>query len=146
MTTTAASSFQWFLLACLLIKVRELIRTQQHFATLSNSFMTSLVTFVHSCLHRTCFYSSIKATFLFNSQEKFPSLFSNGHSQIFNIVRTGSRVDHFVEVRLLFQQQLLITCQTFGEFIRNSIRLVKRNNRHGIHPREGSAHSLSLRT
>ena len=92
--------------------------------------MTGLVTFVDSSLYLAGLYSSIETTFFFYRKEQFPCLLGDGYSQVFNIVRTGSRINHLVEVRFFLQQQLLVAGHTLGEVIGSCISLIERNNRH----------------
>ena len=112
-TSATTLTFNRLLIASLFIEVRELVGTQQHFTTLCNCFMTSFVALIHSSLNSSCFQCRIEATCFFYSKEEFPSLFCNSHSQILDIIRTGSRVDHFIKMRFFFQQQLLVTSQAF---------------------------------
>ena len=108
--------------------------------------MTNRIAFVHGCLYLTGFYRGIETALFFHCKEQFPSLLGNSHGQVLDVIRTGSRVNHLVKVRFLFQQQLLVTRQTFREFIGSGIRLIERNHCHRVNARKSSAHSLSLRT
>ena len=146
MSATATFCFYRFLFTCFFVEVRELIGTQQNFTTLCYSFVAGFITLIHGNLYRTGFESSIESTFFFYSQEKLPCLFGNGYCQIFDIIRTCSRVNHFIEMRLFFQQQLLITGHTLREFIRSLISFVKRDNRHWIYTCQSSTHRLCLCT
>ena len=49
-------------------------------------------------------------------------------------------------MRFFFQQQLLVTCQTFREIIRSLVCLVERNHRHRINTCKSGTHCFSLRT
>ena len=108
--------------------------------------MAGRIALVHGSLYLAGFYGCVETAVFFHCKEQLPSLLGNSHGQVLDVVRTGSRVDNLVEMRFLFQEQLLVACQTFGEFIGNGIRLVERNNRHGVDACKSGTHSLGLRT
>ena len=106
------------LLCSRLSEVRELVRSEEDFLTSSDSSVTLSIACVDSLLYTTSFDSSSKATLFFYSEEELPSLFCEGIRQMFDIVGASSGVNDLVEVRLFLEEELLVTCDTFGEVIR----------------------------
>ena len=127
-------------------EVRVLVGAEEDFTTLGNSFVTSLVAGVHRFLYLACLYSFHHTTFFFYLKEEVPSLLSDRYGQVFDEVRTGSRVNHLVEVTFFLQQQLLVAGDTFREVVRSLISLVERRNGDRVHTGKGSTHRFCLRT
>ena len=99
-------------------EVRELVRSEEDFLTSSDSSVTLRIAGIDSLLYASSFDSSGKATFFFDSEEELPSLFSQSVRQMLDIIRTSCGVNDLVEVRLFLEEELLVTCDTFGEVIR----------------------------
>ena len=103
-STTAAFCFNRLLISGLFIEVRELVSTQQYFTTLGHRFMTGFITFVDSSLNSPRLQCYIETTGFFYRQEQVPCLLCNRNCQVFNIIRAGSRVNYFIEMRFFLQQ------------------------------------------
>ena len=103
------------LLCSRLSEVRELVRSEEDFLTSSDSSVALRVAGIDSLLYASSFDSSGKAPLFFYSEEELPSLFGQSVRQMLDIIRTSRGVNDLVEVRLFLEEELLVTCDTFGE-------------------------------
>ena len=77
-----------------------------------------------------------------DGHEVLPSILGYGIGQILNIVAAGGGVDDLVQIRLLFQQQLLVACNAVAEVVGLFEGDVERSHADGVGTGDGSAHSL----
>ena len=82
---------------------------------------------------------------LLDVEELLPCLGSDRSGQVLKVVRTRCGVNDLIEVCLLFEEQLLVTCDTLAELCRLFVSHVKRRNGDLIHTCECRTHGLGLR-
>ena len=81
-----------------------------------------------------------------NLEEEFPSLRSDAVGQVLDVVRTTCRVDYLVEVRLVLEEQRLVTSDAVRELRWLSVRVVERKNLQRVNTCDSSRHSLGSTT
>ena len=132
------------LVQSLLVEVGELVGAQQCLLTLGHIAQTFGQVVLHVSLNLAGQYLCQETAVVLNSQEAFPCLVGNHSRQVLQIIRTGSGVNHFVEMALLGQQQLLVACDTLREIVGLLVCHVKRRHYHRVHTCDGCGHSLCL--
>ena len=94
-TSAAAFSFYRLFLACFFIEVQELVWYPVALRDVEQLPYDEPCCFRSCCWNCTSFQCSIETACLFYGKEEFPRLFGDRHSQVLDIIRTGSWVYHF---------------------------------------------------
>ncbi len=70
-----------------------------------------------SALHRIIGQTGFKSALLLNFEEELPRFAGDGHGEGLHIVAAAGRIDHFVEMALLFEEELLVAGNALGKFV-----------------------------
>ena len=136
----------WSFVACQFVEVRILVGSQEDFLAFGYSFMTGLIAGIDGGLYASGLYCLYHSAFVFYLQEQVPCLLCDGYGQILYIIGTSGRVNDAVHVRFFFQQQLLVACDTFREFVWSFVSLVEGGYGNGVDAGNGCAHGFGLCT
>ncbi len=125
-SAAAFALFEGDFVGSLLVEVRELVCAKQNLFASRNIFQTFFGSCFHIFLNATALDGSEESAILLNLEEAFPSLIGNVGRECLDVVRTSGRIGYFVEMRLLFEQQLLIASNAFREIVRFFVGDVER--------------------
>ena len=130
---------------CFFGEVRELVGAEHEFLALCSVGMTLVVRTVDHFLHLAGECLCKETAVLLDVEEQFPCLLGDGIGEVFDVVRTATHIDEFVEVSLLLQQQLLVAGKAFAEVVGSLVGLVERSDHDAIDIADGSRHGFGLR-
>ena len=140
-----ASARHRSLIAGSFVEVGELVGAQQAFLAASHVEVTLSSGLIDLALDFTGGEESGETAIILDLVEEFPSLSGDRSGKIFDIIRTAGGVNDLIEVRLLAEEHLLISSDTFAELIRALVAAVEGKSFDRIDTCESGAHSFGHR-
>ena len=135
----------FYLFVSRFVEVGELVGTEQYLSARRYFFQTGIGYCTYLVLHGS-FYDKVEEALFFGLQKYLPSLFGYFLCKSFYIIRTSRYVYDLVEVRLFFEQQLLVFGYSLGKLVGSFVRSIKRRYGKRVYTCYNGTHSLRLRT